>query len=270
MAPPVFLAPIPVAAALYALRYSAVRKRARLAELSTEPDVARVVSPDQAAADGRYRRPLRLAYRGLRNVIDRGVALVALVPMAPVLLIIALVIWLDSGRPVLFRQQRIGIEGRHFTMVKFRTLTMDAPSFSLKLPEQHSTVTRFGRFLRRSGLDELPQLWNVVKGDMAIIGPRPEQAELISFYEPWQRQRELIRPGITGWWQIHHRDGMPLHKNIEKDLYYIQHQSPWLDLLILIGTMRILLYGFRLPFSSNTDTVQLLAVPGTTESSEGS
>jgi lipopolysaccharide/colanic/teichoic acid biosynthesis glycosyltransferase len=100
-----------------------------------------------------------------------------------------------------------------------------------------------GRFLRRTGLDELPQLWNVVRGDMAIIGPRPEQADLIELYEPWQHERHVVRPGITGWWQIHHRDGSPLHLNVDKDLYYIQNQGPWIDGLIVLGTGRIMLAG---------------------------
>ena len=98
-------------------------------------------------------------------------------------------------------------------------------------------------FLRPSGLDELPQLWNVVRGEMAMIGPRPEQLELIDLYEPWQRQRHLIKPGITGWWQIHHRDGVPLHLNVEKDIYYIRHQGPWIDGKIVAGTCKVILAG---------------------------
>jgi lipopolysaccharide/colanic/teichoic acid biosynthesis glycosyltransferase len=166
-----------------------------------------------------------------------------LVASAPFLAIIAVAISVDSPGPALFRQKRIGRHGKPFTIVKFRTLHIDAPTYSLKVAEQHSTVTRIGRFLRRSGLDELPQLWNVVRGEMAIIGPRPEQLELHELYEPWQRLRLLVKPGITGWWQIHHRDGIPLHLNVEKDLHYIQHQGPWIDFLIVLGTVKVVFGG---------------------------
>jgi lipopolysaccharide/colanic/teichoic acid biosynthesis glycosyltransferase len=181
------------------------------------------------------------AYRATRTVLDWIVAIFLLVICGPLLLAIAAAIRIDSEGPVLFRQQRIGKDGKPFKMVKFRTMHVEAPAYSLKVAEHSRVITRVGRMLRRSGLDELPQLWNVVRGEMAIIGPRPEQAELIHLYEPWQHQRHLVRPGITGWWQVHHRDGVPLHHNVEKDLHYIRHQGPWIDLLIVVGTFKVLL-----------------------------
>jgi lipopolysaccharide/colanic/teichoic acid biosynthesis glycosyltransferase len=175
---------------------------------------------------------------------DWVLASTLLIACAPVLAVIAVAICVDSPGPALFRQKRIGKHGKPFTIVKFRTLHVDAPAYSLKVADHHSTITRVGQFLRRSGLDELPQLWNVVRGEMAIIGPRPEQLELDKLYESWQRLRLLVKPGITGWWQIHHRDGIPLHLNIDKDLYYIRHQGLRLDWLIVRGTVKVLVGGF--------------------------
>lgn len=182
-------------------------------------------------------------YRAFRAVGDWVLASTLLIACAPVLAVIAVAICVDSPGPAIFWQKRVGRHGKPFTIVKFRTLHVDAPTYSLKVAEHDSAITRIGRFLRRSGLDELPQLWNVVRGEMAIIGPRPEQLELHDLYEPWQRLRLLVKPGITGWWQIHHRDGVPLHLNIEKDLYYIRHQGPRIDWLIVRGTVKVLLGG---------------------------
>jgi len=182
----------------------------------------------------------RSSYRAIRTVLDWLCAVPLLIICTPLLLFVAAAIRLDSEGPAFFRQQRIGKAGRPFTMVKFRTMRLEAPASSLKVEEDSLIITRMGRILRRSGLDELPQLWNVARGDMAMIGPRPEQADLIELYEPWQHQRHLIRPGITGWWQIHHRDGLPLHLNVDKDIYYIDHQGPWIDGLVVIGTLKIL------------------------------
>jgi len=189
-------------------------------------------------------------YRALRTVADWILASTLLVACAPFLAVIALAVCIDSPGPPIFLQRRVGKHGKPFTILKFRTLQVGTPPYSLKVAEHHSAVTRIGRFLRRSGLDELPQLWNVIRGEMAIIGPRPEQLELIELYEPWQHRRHLVRPGITGWWQIHHRDAIPLHLNVDKDLYYIQNQGLWIDGLIVIGTLRIVLAGLAAGYRS--------------------
>jgi lipopolysaccharide/colanic/teichoic acid biosynthesis glycosyltransferase len=180
------------------------------------------------------------AYRRVREAVDRLVAVVVgLLLLLPAVLI-AIAIRLDSPGPVLFRQLRGGYLGRPFTIVKFRTMQVDAPHSSPKVHESDPRITRVGRFLRRSGLDELPQLWNVVRGDMALIGPRPEQYELLGAYEPWQHERHLIKPGLTGWWQVNHRDTSAMRLDVEKDVYYVRHQGPRLDALILWRTLRIL------------------------------
>jgi len=116
-----------------------------------------------------------------------------------------------------------------------------APESSLKVAPDSPCITRVGDFLRRSGLDELPNLWNVARGDMALIGPRPEQFALLGYYQPWQHLRHLVKPGITGWWQIHHRDSQPMHLNIGKDIYYVRNQRLTLDLKIIVGTLKVLM-----------------------------
>jgi lipopolysaccharide/colanic/teichoic acid biosynthesis glycosyltransferase len=181
-------------------------------------------------------------------MVDPVAATILLIICVPVFAAIWSAIRLTSPGPALFRQQRVGKGGKTFTIFKFRTLRADAPTYSLKVAEHDPIITRVGRVLRRSGLDELPQLWNVVRGDMGMIGPRPEQIHLYELYEPWQRQRHLIKPGITGWWQIHHRDGVPLHLNVDKDLYYIEHQGLWLDCLIALFTARIVMVALAKEF----------------------
>ena len=176
------------------------------------------------------------AYRAFRDRLDPILGAVLLVLGLPLLAVLALAIRLDSSGPVLFRQRRGGLYARPFTIVKFRTMRVGAPPFSAKVDADDVMITRVGRLLRASGLDELPQLWNVVRGEMNLIGPRPEQYELLASYEPWQHERHLVKPGVTGWWQVNHRDAVPMGLNTERDLYYVRNQSPALDALILVRT----------------------------------
>jgi lipopolysaccharide/colanic/teichoic acid biosynthesis glycosyltransferase len=179
------------------------------------------------------------AYRAVRGALDPFMALILLVILLPVLAVIAVVIKLDSDGPVFFRQVRAGRFARPFTMIKFRTMYTDAPPSSLKMPDGSRMITRAGDFLRRTGLDELPNLVNVIGGKMALVGPRPEQYDLLCYYRPWQHERHLIKPGITGWWQVHHRGSEPMHLNIDKDVYYVRNQSLLLDLRIVARTARL-------------------------------
>ena len=193
--------------------------------------------------------------RFVKRVFDLVLAGVSLVLMAPVLAVLALAVYLDGGRPVVFSQRRVGETGRMFTMYKLRTMVPDAESRqeaalqggaavnAVYKPLNDPRVTRVGRFLRRTSLDELPQLWNVLRGEMSLVGPRPELPWVVDRYESWQRQRLAVLPGITGWWQVSGRGELPLHENVEYDLYYIQNYSPLLDLTILLRTLWVVARG---------------------------
>jgi exopolysaccharide biosynthesis polyprenyl glycosylphosphotransferase len=172
----------------------------------------------------------------------------------PLMLLIALAIRLDSPGPILFKQQRVGENGRLFWMYKFRTMIssadMQAPDVILdeqgrqvyKAPDD-KRITRVGRFLRRTSLDELPQFFNVIRGEMSLVGPRPEVQFIVERYAPWQRQRLAVPPGITGWWQVSGRSNLPMHLNTQFDLYYIRNYSLWLDLKILLKTVVVVIRG---------------------------
>jgi lipopolysaccharide/colanic/teichoic acid biosynthesis glycosyltransferase len=186
----------------------------------------------------------RSPYRSLRMATDRVVALLLAVVLGPLMGLIAVVIRIDSGSPVLFRQVRAGRRCQPFTLLKFRTMTLNAPAYGRTPPPDSHLITRVGAFLRRTGLDELPQLWNVIRGDMSLIGPRPDQLQFLCLYEPWMHERHVVRPGLTGWWQVHHRDGSLLYEDVEKDIFYLRNQSLGLDLRVLGRTLRVLVSGF--------------------------
>ncbi len=190
--------------------------------------------------------------RLLKRALDIVLATIGLVVAAPLMLLIALLIRLDSPGPVIFRQMRVGECCRLFYIYKFRTM-QDGADAKLKdvirnvngnLVHKHPDdprITRFGRFLRKTSLDELPNLLNVLMGDMSIVGPRPELPQIVSNYAPFQFGRFSVPPGITGWWQINGRSDKPLHLHTSEDLYYIEHFSLWLDLQIILRTLGALI-----------------------------
>jgi lipopolysaccharide/colanic/teichoic acid biosynthesis glycosyltransferase len=164
-------------------------------------------------------------------------------------------ILLEDGPPIFFRQKRVGENGRLFDMLKFRTMvknaeelraqveTRDADGNLIHKIKDDPRVTRAGRFLRRFSLDELPQLFNILAGTMSLVGPRPEMPYLVDKYQPWQRKRFAVPPGLTGWWQVNGRSDKPMHLHTEDDLYYIQNYSIWLDLQIIVRTIWVVLVG---------------------------
>jgi len=184
-----------------------------------------------------------LVYPLIKRALDLFLAGLALVLTLPLFALIALAILIESGRPVFFNQERIGKDGKRFTIHKFRTMYIWAPKYALKPGGDDQTITRVGKFLRRTSLDELPQLWNIIKGEMSLVGPRPEQPFLVEKYEPWQRRRLSVLPGLTGWWQVSGRSNLPLHENIEYDIYYVENQSFWLDLKIIWYTIWAVING---------------------------
>jgi exopolysaccharide biosynthesis polyprenyl glycosylphosphotransferase len=212
--------------------------RSRLAEVNGVPFLGLIYAPDHVPA---------LAAKRVTDLLVSGVVLLAL---SPLLLLIALLVRLDSPGPAIFRQRRVGLHGRVFTLYKFRTMVIDAeerlvqfrqrneirgPAFKLR---DDPRVTRVGRWLRRLSLDELPQLWNVLRGDMSLVGPRPPLPREVAEYDGWHRRRLSVRPGLTGPWQVAGRNDLPeFDRWVELELEYIDHWSFWLDLKILLRTI---------------------------------
>jgi len=184
----------------------------------------------------------------LKRMLDLMLAGGMLAVVAPVLPFIALAIRRDSPGPVFFRQTRIGRDGHVFRIWKFRTMVHERGEelrfFATEDGEYRHKfrndprVTRVGAFLRRTSLDELPQLLNVLTGDMSVVGPRPEIPHIVQNYQPWQHRRHLVRPGMTGWWQVNGRSDRPMHEHTELDVHYVDHLSWRLDLRILWRTFR--------------------------------
>lgn len=199
---------------------------------------------------------LTVTQRMVKRAFDIVISGTALLIASPVMLLIALAIRLDSAGPILFRQDRIGENGKVFKMYKFRSMvanaerlqalvnTVDANGNTIHKRRNDPRVTRVGRIIRKTSLDELPQLFNVLNGTMSIVGPRPELPWMVEdAYQPWQHRRFAVPQGITGWWQVTGRADKPMHLNTEQDLYYIQNYSFWLDLKIILKTVPALARG---------------------------
>jgi exopolysaccharide biosynthesis polyprenyl glycosylphosphotransferase len=199
--------------------------------------------------------PDRLLALAAKRCIDLAVASLVLVVLSPFLLVLATFIWLEDRGPVLFRQTRVGLHGRTFQIAKFRTMQPDAelqfaevaglneiegPAFKLT---DDPRITRMGRLLRRTSLDELPQFWNVLRGQMSVVGPRPPLPEEIAVYDLWQRRRLSMKPGITGLWQVSDRNHPVFDRWVELDLDYIDRWSLWLDLKIMLRTPSAMFSG---------------------------
>lgn len=193
--------------------------------------------------------------RTIKRAFDLVFGAVGLVVALPVLLLSAALILVVDGRPLLFVQSRVGENGRLFRMYKFRTMivgaeqmrplveTRDADGHLVHKSKEDPRITRLGRILRRMSIDELPQLLNVLRGDMSLVGPRPELPHVVQEYQPWQRQRLAVPPGITGWWQVTGRSDKLMHLHTEDDLYYLRNYSIWLDLQIIMRTLWVVILG---------------------------
>lgn len=173
----------------------------------------------------------------LKRLFDFLMALFGLLVLSPVLAILAWQIRKKLGSPVLFRQVRPGRDGRPFQMVKFRTMRDALDSDGKPLPDSER-MTPFGSFLRAASLDELPELWNVLKGDMSLVGPRPLLMEYLPLYSPEQARRHEVRPGVTGWAQVNGRNALSWEEKFRLDVWYVDHRSFWLDLKILALTVK--------------------------------
>jgi exopolysaccharide biosynthesis polyprenyl glycosylphosphotransferase len=193
--------------------------------------------------------------RMVKRAFDLALVLFFLPATLILMGIVSVAIWLETGKPILFRQKRVGENGRLFEIVKFRTMVPNAENLQHmveRFDEQGQLihkdpddprVTRLGHYLRLTSLDELPQIFNVLKGEESLVGPRPELPCLVDKYEDWQRKRFAVPPGLTGWWQVNGRSERPMHLHTEDDLYYVQNYSLLLDIQILYRTIGVVLRG---------------------------
>ena len=182
------------------------------------------------ASDGRWR------FSNVRRAIDAALAAVALLVLTPVVATVAVVVGVKLGRPILFRQERAGMGGAPIDVPKFRTMTDGRAPDGTLLPDAER-LTAVGRRLRSASLDELPQLWSVIRGDMSLVGPRPLPVRYVDRYSAAQRRRLEARPGITGWAQVQGRNSLPWPDKLALDVWWIDNASAWLDLRILIQTV---------------------------------
>ncbi len=175
----------------------------------------------------------------LKRMLDIMVSALGIFLAAPIMILTGLAIWISSGRPIFFRQVRPGINGKPFTIMKFRTLREPSKSEEACLPSRADTLARetpLGNFLRRTALDELPQLWNVLVGDMSLVGPRPLLMCYLDIYTPEQMRRQEVKPGVTGWAQVNGRTRITWEDKFKLDLWYVDNQSFGLDMKILMKT----------------------------------
>lgn len=173
----------------------------------------------------------------MKRLFDLLLSLGSLLVLAPFLLLLWVLVHRKLGSPVLFRQSRPGLHGRPFMMMKFRTMTDERGADGELLPDAQR-LTPFGCFLRATSLDELPELWNVLRGEMSLVGPRPLLIEYMPLYSPVQARRHEVRPGITGWAQVNGRNAVSWEDRFKLDVWYVDHRSIWLDLYILWLTVR--------------------------------
>lgn len=173
----------------------------------------------------------------MKRLFDLVVAILVLLLLWPMILVVALLVFMQMGSPVIFRQERPGLYGRLFMIYKFRTMTQARDVNGELLPDE-SRLTQLGALLRRFSMDELPQLFNILRGDLSLVGPRPLLMEYLPLYSAEQARRHLVRPGITGWAQVNGRNAISWEDKFKYDVWYVDHQSFWLDLKILWLTVR--------------------------------
>jgi sugar transferase EpsL len=208
------------------------------------PDLHRIAASESRSKAGLVAgEGLRgLTGRRLKRAFDLTLASCALVAASPMMLVIATLIRLTMGGPVLYRQVRPGLHGEPFTLLKFRSMRQPRTGAS-DLEDFRERVTRIGALLRRTSLDELPELWNVIRGEMSIVGPRPLLTEFLDYYTPEQSRRHNVLPGMTGWAQIHGRRNLQMQARIAMDVWYVDHWSLRLDARIILATIGQIIRG---------------------------
>jgi lipopolysaccharide/colanic/teichoic acid biosynthesis glycosyltransferase len=195
----------------------------------------------------------------LQRALDLLIAVPAVIVSAPLVFWLCVLVRLESRGSPIFTQERAGLDGQPFQIFKLRTMVTGAEHIGagLAVLQGDSRITRMGELLRRYSLDELPNLWNVVRGEMSIVGPRPTLMGQIELYSERQRERLLVRPGISGWAQVNGRASLPWSERIELDIWYVEHRSLWLDLKILMKTARMVLGGHGLYHEHESGGVDL-------------
>jgi lipopolysaccharide/colanic/teichoic acid biosynthesis glycosyltransferase len=179
-----------------------------------------------------------------KRLFDVAFALIVIVILIPFFVLIYILIFLTSNGSPIIRQRRVGLGGKEFLMLKFRTMRFDVNLYdNCPVSDSDKRVTKIGRWLRKSSLDELPQLFHVVSGKMSLVGPRPEMPHIVQTYNEGERKRLEVLPGLTGLWQVYGRKDIPLRDNLKYDFYYITHQSFFFDIIILIRTFYVVLFG---------------------------
>ena len=185
----------------------------------------------------------------IKRILDFILSLIALVILSPIILVIAILVRIELGSPVIFKQKRPGLNEKIFTLYKFRTMT-DAKDENGNLLPDNIRLTKFGKILRSTSLDELPELFNILKGDMSIVGPRPLLVKYLPLYNKSQKHRHDVRPGFTGWAQCNGRNALSWEEKFDLDIYYVNHVSFFIDVKILFKTIKIVL--LREGISSDT------------------
>ena len=183
-----------------------------------------------------YTRKYALVVHKMKRIFDLLIVCSTCIVIWPILVVISFLVIINHGLPILFRQQRLGLGGRPFWLLKFRTMT-DARDGAGNLLPDAARLTSFGRFLRAASLDELPELLNVLKGDMSLVGPRPLLMQYLGRYAPEQARRHEVRPGITGWAQVNGRNAISWEEKFRLDVWYVDHRSLWLDIRIIAMTI---------------------------------
>ena len=191
-------------------------------------------------------------YEAAKRVMDIILSFIGLVLLSPILLLVSLFIKIDSKGPIFFKQKRIGINGTEFEMFKFRSMVVNAEELKAKLEEKNEMsgpmfkiaddprITKVGRFIRKTSIDELPQLWNVIKGDMSLVGPRPSLPREVAQFEPWMRKRFEVKPGLTCFWQVGGRNNIDFEDWMKLDIKYVKERSLLLDAKLIFKTFFVL------------------------------
>lgn len=198
----------------------------------------------------------------IKRVLDIMVSLTALIVLSPVLIIVAVLVHIKLGSPVIFHQDRPGYHEKVFRLCKFRTMTDTRDENGELLPDE-VRLTAFGKALRATSLDELPELWNILKGDMSLIGPRPLLVKYLPLYNAFQKHRHDVKPGLTGWAQVNGRNAITWEQRFEYDVYYVKHLSFWMDLKIMFLTVAVV---FRHSGISSANDATMEAFTGTKNS----